>query len=160
MSCAPWCASWPMSGLRRAPPRSMPPSEFPWDLKELLAKQDLMGIAFPTRFGGTELDNIAQAIVVEEIARADATTSLIVMVQKLGALPIMVAGTEEQQARYFPRLASGEWMAAFGLTEASAGSDVAGIRMRASATATTTSSAAASASSPTARSPTWSRSSP
>jgi alkylation response protein AidB-like acyl-CoA dehydrogenase len=106
-------------------------SEFPWDLKELLAKQDLLGIAFPARFGGTELDNISQAIVVEEIARADATTSLIVLVQKLGALPIMVAGTEEQQERYFPRLASGEWIAAFGLTEAGAGSDVAGIRMRA-----------------------------
>jgi alkylation response protein AidB-like acyl-CoA dehydrogenase len=105
--------------------------EFPWDLKELLAKQDLLGIAFPTKFGGTELDNISQAIVVEEIARADATTSLIVLVQKLGALPIMVAGTEEQQARYLPRLASGEWVAAFGLTEAGAGSDVAGIRMRA-----------------------------
>jgi len=106
-------------------------SEFPWDLKELLAKQDLLGIAFPARFGGTELDNISQAIVVEEIARADATTSLIVLVQKLGALPIMVAGTEEQQARYLPRLASGEWLAAFGLTEAGAGSDVARIRMRA-----------------------------
>jgi alkylation response protein AidB-like acyl-CoA dehydrogenase len=106
-------------------------AEFPWDLKELLAKQDLLGISFPTRFGGTELDNIAQAIVVEEVARADATTSLIVLVQKLGALPIMLAGTEDQQARYFPRLASGEWISAFGLTEAGAGSDVAGIRMRA-----------------------------
>ena len=106
-------------------------AEFPWDLKELLAKQDLLGIAFPARFGGTELDDIGQAIVVEEIARADATTSLIVIVQKLGALPIMVAGTEEQQARYFPRLASGEWLAAFGLTEAGAGSDVARVRMRA-----------------------------
>jgi alkylation response protein AidB-like acyl-CoA dehydrogenase len=106
-------------------------SEFPWDLKELLAKQDLLGIAFPARFGGTELDDISQAIVVEEIARADATTSLIVIVQKLGALPILIAGSEEQQARYIPHLASGEWMAAFGLTEAGAGSDVAGIRMRA-----------------------------
>jgi len=106
-------------------------SEFPWDLKELLAKQDLMGICFPARFGGTELDDVSQAIVVEEIARADATTSLIVIVQKLGALPIIVAGSEEQQSRYFPRLASGDWIAAFGLTEASAGSDVAGIRMRA-----------------------------
>jgi alkylation response protein AidB-like acyl-CoA dehydrogenase len=106
-------------------------AEFPWDLKELLAKQDLLGIAFPTKFGGTELDNISQAIVVEEIARADATTSLIVLVQKLGALPILVAGTEEQQDRYLPRLASGEWVVAFGLTEAGAGSDVGRIRMRA-----------------------------
>jgi alkylation response protein AidB-like acyl-CoA dehydrogenase len=106
-------------------------AEFPWDLKELLAKQDLLGIAFPVRFGGTELDNISQAIVAEEIARADATTSLIPIVQKLGSLPILVCGNEEQQARYLPRLASGEWLAAFGLTEAGAGSDVAGIRMRA-----------------------------
>ena len=67
-------------------------AEFPWDLKELLAKQDLLGICFPTRFGGTELDNISQAIVVEEVARADATTSLIVIVQKLGALPIIDRG--------------------------------------------------------------------
>ena len=106
-------------------------AEFPWDLKELLARQDLLGTCFPTRFGGTELDNISQAILVEEIARADATTSLIPIVQKLGSLPILVAGSEEQRARYFPRLASGEWLAAFGLTEAGAGSDVAAIRMRA-----------------------------
>jgi alkylation response protein AidB-like acyl-CoA dehydrogenase len=106
-------------------------AQFPWDLKELLARQDLLGTCFPTRFGGTELDNISQAILVEEIARADATTSLIPIVQKLGSLPILLAGSEEQQARYFPRLASGEWLAAFGLTEAGAGSDVAGVRMRA-----------------------------
>jgi alkylation response protein AidB-like acyl-CoA dehydrogenase len=106
-------------------------AEFPWDLKELLARQDLLGTCFPTRFGGTELDNISQVILVEEIARADATTSLIPIVQKLGSLPILLAGSEEQQARHFPRLASGEWLAAFGLTEAGAGSDVAGIRMRA-----------------------------
>ena len=106
-------------------------AEFPWDLKELLARQDLLGTCFPTRFGGTELDNVSQAILVEEIARADATTSLIPIVQKLGSLPILLAGSEEQLARYVPRLASGEWLAAFGLTEAGAGSDVAGIRMRA-----------------------------
>ena len=106
-------------------------AEFPWDLKELLAKQDLLGIGFPTRFGGTELDNVSQVIVVEELARADATTSLIPIVQKLCALPIMLAGSEEQQARYFPRLASGEWLGAFALTEAAAGSDVAAIRLRA-----------------------------
>ena len=106
-------------------------AEFPWDLKELLAKQDLLGTCFPTGFGGTDLDDISQAILVEEIARADATTSLIPIVQKLGALPILLAGSEEQQARYFPRLASGEWLAAFGLTEAGAGSDVARLRTRA-----------------------------
>jgi alkylation response protein AidB-like acyl-CoA dehydrogenase len=106
-------------------------AEFPWDLKELLAKQDLLGTAFPAAFGGTELDGIGQAIVVEEIARADATTSLIPIVQKLASLPILLTGNDEQKARYLPRLASGEWLIAFGLSEASAGSDVAAMRTRA-----------------------------
>ncbi len=106
-------------------------AEFPWDLKELLAKQDLLGTCFEEKHGGTNLDTIGQSILAEEIARSDATTSLIPIVQKLGALPIMLAGTDEQKDRYFPRLASGEWLAAFGLTEAAAGSDVASNRMRA-----------------------------
>ena len=105
--------------------------EFPWDLKELLAQQDLLGTCFEERHGGTALDTIAQSIVVEEIARADATTSLIPIVQKLGALPILLAGNDEQMDRYLPRLASGEWLVAFALTEAAAGSDVAANRMRA-----------------------------
>jgi alkylation response protein AidB-like acyl-CoA dehydrogenase len=106
-------------------------AEFPWDLKELLAKQDLLGICLPEEYGGTNLDGIGQAVVIEELARVDATTSLIPMVQKLGALPILLAGNDDQKARYFPRLASGEWLIAFGLTEAAAGSDVAANRMRA-----------------------------
>jgi alkylation response protein AidB-like acyl-CoA dehydrogenase len=106
-------------------------AEFPWDLKELLARQDLLGTCFEERHGGTALDSIGQAIVVEEVARADATTSLIPIVQKLGALPILLAGTGEQKDRYLPRLASGEWLIAFGLTEAAAGSDVASNTMRA-----------------------------
>jgi len=105
--------------------------EFPWDLKELLAGQDLLGTCFAEEHGGTGLDTIAQSILVEEIARVDATTSLIPIVQKLGALPIILAGSPEQQDRYFPKLASGEWLVAFGLTEAAAGSDVAANRMRA-----------------------------
>jgi alkylation response protein AidB-like acyl-CoA dehydrogenase len=106
-------------------------AEFPWDLKELLAKQDLLGIGFEERHGGTNLDTMGQCIVAEEVARVDATTSLIPIVQKLGALPILLAGTDEQKDRYIPRLASGEWLIAFALTEAAAGSDVASNRMRA-----------------------------
>jgi alkylation response protein AidB-like acyl-CoA dehydrogenase len=106
-------------------------AEFPWDLKELLAKQDLLGICLPEEHGGTNLDGISQAVVIEELARVDATTSLIPLVQKLGALPILLAGNDEQKGRYFPRLASGEWLIAFGLTEAAAGSDVAANRTRA-----------------------------
>jgi alkylation response protein AidB-like acyl-CoA dehydrogenase len=106
-------------------------AEFPHDLKALLAQQDLLGTCFEERHGGTALDTVAQTILVEEVARADATTSLIPIVQKLGALPILLAGNEEQKERYFPRLASGEWLIAFALTEAAAGSDVASNRMRA-----------------------------
>ncbi len=106
-------------------------AEFPEDLRQLLAQQDLLGTCFEERHGGTNLDTIGQSILVEEIARADATTSLIPIVQKLGALPIILSGTDEQKDRYFPRLASGEWLIAFGLTEAAAGSDVASNRMRA-----------------------------
>ncbi len=106
-------------------------AEFPWDLKELLAQQDLLGTCFAEEHGGTALDTVAQSILVEELARADATTSLIPIVQKLGALPILLAGSAEQKDRYVPRLASGEWLIAFGLTEAAAGSDVAANRMRA-----------------------------
>jgi alkylation response protein AidB-like acyl-CoA dehydrogenase len=106
-------------------------AEFPRDLKELLAKQDLLGTGFEERHGGTALDTLSQIIVVEEIARADATTSLIPIVQKLGALPLTLAGSDEQKDRYIPRLASGEWLIAFALTEAAAGSDVASNRMRA-----------------------------
>ena len=102
----PWCAS----RRRRIAPRAGEidaTAEFPWDLKELLAKQDLLGTGFEERHGGTELDTLGQAIVAEEIARADATTSLIPIVQKLGALPITMAGLDEQKDRYIPRLASG-----------------------------------------------------
>ncbi|CAN5487356.1 acyl-CoA dehydrogenase [soil metagenome] len=106
-------------------------AEFPWDLKDLLASQDLLGTCFSEDHGGTALDTLAQTILVEEISRADATTSLIPIVQKLGALPIILAGTAEQKDRYFPRLASGEWLIAFALTEAAAGSDVAANTMRA-----------------------------
>ncbi|MGI8830035.1 MAG: acyl-CoA dehydrogenase family protein [Candidatus Limnocylindria bacterium] len=106
-------------------------AEFPWDLKDLLASQDLLGTCFAEEHGGTALDTLAQTILVEEISRADATTSLIPIVQKLGALPIILAGTKEQKDRYFPRLASGDWLIAFALTEAAAGSDVASNRMRA-----------------------------
>ena len=76
--------------------------EFPWDLKELLAKQDLLGTCFEERHGGTALDGIGQAILVEEIARADATTSLIPIVQKLGALPDPPGRKRRTEGPIFP----------------------------------------------------------
>ena len=93
-------------------------AEFPHDLRELLAQQDLLGTCFEERHGGTNLDTVAQCILVEEIARADATTSLIPIVQKLGALPILLAGSDEPKDRYLPRLANGEWLVAFATSPA------------------------------------------
>jgi alkylation response protein AidB-like acyl-CoA dehydrogenase len=106
-------------------------AEFPWDLKELLARQDLLGTCFEEQHGGTALDEIAQVILAEEVARVDATTSLIPIVQKLGSLPITLAGSDEQKQRWLPRLASGEWLPAYALTEPGSGSDSAAMRSEA-----------------------------
>ena len=100
---------------------------------------------------GRTLTRSPRRILVEEIARADATTSLIPIVQKLGALPILLAGSDEQKDRYFPRLASGEWLVAFALTEAAAGWMWPRTGCAPRATVTSTSSTGRSDSSPTAR---------
>jgi alkylation response protein AidB-like acyl-CoA dehydrogenase len=100
--------------------------EFPRDIKDLFAQNDLMGIPIPTEYGGLGGTFTTYVKVVEEIAKACASSSLIVAVQELGMLPILIAGTDEQKKRYLPKLASGEWIAAYALTEAASGSDAAG----------------------------------
>lgn len=102
--------------------------EFPWDIKELLAQQDILAIPFPAEYGGVGASELATVMAIEELARCCATTSLLLAVQQLGSTPILLAGTDEQKRKYFPRLASGEWLAAFGLTEAGSGSDAAAMR--------------------------------
>ena len=105
--------------------------EFPWDMKALLAEQGILGMPFAERYGGTGSSELTILQVIEELARADATTALLLCVQQLGSLPIKLAGTEEQQQRTFPRLATGEWLAAFGLTEPGSGSDAGAMQTRA-----------------------------
>ena len=105
--------------------------EFPWDMKELLAKQDILGMPFPEELGGLGSSELSILRVIEELAKADATTALLLCVQQLGALPILLAGTEEQKQRWIPRLATGEWLAAYGLTEPGSGSDAGAMRTRA-----------------------------
>ncbi|MDQ2885263.1 MAG: acyl-CoA dehydrogenase family protein [Chloroflexota bacterium] len=102
--------------------------EFPWDMKELLAQQDILAMPFPVEYGGIGASEQALVRAIEELSRCCATTGLILAVQHLGATPIILAGNEEQKRKYFPRLASGEWTAAFGLTEAGSGSDAAAMR--------------------------------
>ena len=105
--------------------------EFPWDLKELLAKQDILGMPFPEEYGGLGSSELTILKTIEELAKADATTSLILCVQQLGSLPILLAGTDEQKRKWIPRLASGEWLAAYALTEPGSGSDAGSMRTRA-----------------------------
>src|SRR5437667_8933873 len=103
-------------------------SQFPWDMKELLAQQDILAMPFPDEFGGIGSSDLAVVMAIEELARNCATTSLILAVQQLGSLPIILAGNDEQKHKYLPPLASGEWLAAFGLTEAGSGSDAAAMQ--------------------------------
>ncbi|MGZ4201249.1 MAG: acyl-CoA dehydrogenase family protein [Thermoleophilaceae bacterium] len=106
-------------------------AEYPHDLRRLLAEQDILGLPFATEYGGTGTGTLALNIAIEELAKACASTALILMVQELGSLPISLFGSEELKQRYLPRLASGEWSPAFALSEVEAGSDPGGMRTRA-----------------------------
>ncbi len=100
--------------------------EYPQDIKQLFAENDLLGIPFPAEYGGLGGTFATYVRVVEEVSKACASSALIIAVQELGALPILIGGSEEQKHRYLPKLASGEWIAAYALTEAGSGSDAAG----------------------------------
>jgi alkylation response protein AidB-like acyl-CoA dehydrogenase len=106
-------------------------SEYPWDLRKLFAEQDLLGLPFPEEYGGTGTGTLMLNVAIEEVARACASTALILMIQELGTLPIQLFGTEELKQRFLPRCASGEWSPAFALSEPEAGSDPGGMITRA-----------------------------
>ena len=117
--------------LERVAPRAAEidhTGEFPWDMKELLAQQDILAMPFPTEYGGIGASELAVVMAIEELSRQCATTGLILAVQQLGSLPILLVGNEEQKRKYLPPLAGGEWLAAFGLTEAGSGSDAAAMK--------------------------------
>ena len=106
-------------------------AEFPHDVRALLASHDILALPFEERFGGIGGDLLSLCLAIEQISRACATSGLILAVQELGALPIILSGSEEQKQRWLPGLAAGEQLVAFALTEAEAGSDVAATRTRA-----------------------------
>ncbi len=106
-------------------------AEFPWDIKELLAGHDVLALPFPVEYGGVGGELLTLCLAIEAISRVCASSGLILAVQELGALPLLLAGTDEQKARWFPDLAAGRKLIAFALTEAEAGSDAAAIRTRA-----------------------------
>jgi alkylation response protein AidB-like acyl-CoA dehydrogenase len=106
-------------------------AEFPWDVKELLASQDILALPFPEAYGGLGGELLTVCLAIEQISRVCATSGLILAVQELGSLPILLAGTDEQKQRWLPDLAAGRTLAAFALTESEAGSDAAAARTRA-----------------------------
>src|ERR1700758_5127262 len=106
-------------------------AEYPHDLRRLLAEHDVLALPFETEHGGTGTGTLMLNMAVEEIAKACASTALILMIQELGTLPIKLFGTEEQKERILTRCASGEWSPAFALAEPDAGSDPGGMRTRA-----------------------------
>jgi alkylation response protein AidB-like acyl-CoA dehydrogenase len=104
-------------------------AEYPWDIRRLFAEHDLLGLPFPERYGGT--GTLMLNIAVEEVARACASSALILMIQELGTLPIQLFGSEELKQRFLPRCATGEWSPAFALSEPEAGSDPGAMRTHA-----------------------------
>jgi len=103
-------------------------AEFPWDIVELFRENGIFGTLADEEYGGVGASSLATFVSIEEISKACATSGLIVAVQELGSLGIKLAGSGEQKGRFLPRLASGEWLAAYALTEPGSGSDSAAMR--------------------------------
>ena len=99
-------------------------SRFPWEVIEKMGPLNYFGLQVPKKYGGAELDTISYAITIEELSRVCAAIGLCVTVHNsVGAYPIVRFGTDDQKKRFLPLLASGEYIGAFCLTEANAGSD-------------------------------------
>ncbi|MEO0053655.1 MAG: acyl-CoA dehydrogenase, partial [candidate division WOR-3 bacterium] len=106
--------------------------EFPYETIRKLAELGLLSMTIPEKYGGANFDFVSLAIAIEEISRGCGSTGVITAVHNtLCAWPIVNWGTEEQKARYLPRMATGELLGAFGLTEANAGSDPASMETKA-----------------------------
>lgn len=102
--------------------------EFPWDIMKVLAQSDLFGLFIPEEYGGLGKGALELCIAIEEISRACLGVSTTYAANALGTYPILLYGTPEQKKKYLPDIASGKRLVAFGLTEANAGSDAAGIQ--------------------------------
>jgi alkylation response protein AidB-like acyl-CoA dehydrogenase len=102
--------------------------EFPWDVVELFRDHELFGLFYDEQYGGTGTGTLLALVAIEEVSKVCATSGLILAVQELGSLGIKLAGTDEQKERWLPRLASGEWLCAYALTESGSGSDSAAMR--------------------------------
>ena len=102
---------------------------FPEETVKKMAKLGMLGIYFPKEYGGAGADVLSYAMCVEELSKVCGTTGVIVSAHtSLCAAPIYENGTEEQKQKYLPKLCSGEWLGAFGLTEPGAGTDAGGVK--------------------------------
>ena len=101
---------------------------YPEDSIRALVEAGLYGIWVPEAYGGTDLGCLALSLVTEEVAAACAATATQYLDQPLGGLPILLFGNEAQKKKYLPRLATGEWLAAYSLSEPAAGSDAASLK--------------------------------
>jgi len=106
-------------------------SRFPQEAHDALVKADLHAVHIPEIYGGAGADALSTVIVIEEVARACASSSLIPAVNKLGTVPLLLAGSAELNQRYLPSVATGEAMFSYALSEPEAGSDAAAMRTRA-----------------------------
>ena len=102
--------------------------EFPWDVVELFRDHELFGLFFAEEFGGLGTGTLLSLVAIEEVSKVCATSGLILAVQELGSLGLKLAGSQEQKERYLPKLAAGEWLCAYALTESGSGSDSAAMR--------------------------------
>ncbi len=105
--------------------------EYPWESFRACVDMDLPALWVPTEYGGQGADLVTQAVVIEEVARACASTAVTLLISKLGMLPVMNFGSEELKQKYLPRIGSGECQASYCLSEPDAGSDVASMSTRA-----------------------------
>jgi alkylation response protein AidB-like acyl-CoA dehydrogenase len=104
---------------------------YPWESFKACVDMELPTIGIPVQYGGAGADHVTQAIMVEELARVCASTSVTLLISKLSMMPVMNWGSDELKGRYLPRVASGEAQGSYCLSEADAGSDVAAMRCRA-----------------------------
>lgn len=110
----------------------MEQGEFPREILRKMGELGLMGIPIPEKYGGSEMDFTSYIIAIHELSRVSATVGVILSVHtSVGTNPILYFGTEEQKQKYIPKLASGEYLGAFCLTEPSAGSDAGSLKSRA-----------------------------
>ena len=107
--------------------------EYPQDLFDAFASAGLLGLCIPEEYGGSGAGIVGLTLAIEEVAKYSNAAALMLLLTRLPTGPIMIAGSEEQKKRYLPGIAEGSSRAGFGLSESGAGSDVAGMRTRATA---------------------------